>query len=163
MSYAASETYSYSVADVEVVVRRVIADLVMIATSTRSITETEAYNYAYDIELLAKNGFLKRVDVTLLSRGVEVKALRYDVDTESSKITTSRPGGVLWPQLSDPFLRIVLSYTSEYTAAQREKIRSKLRISWTPTSVDLSHSTLSESAGRDYVSNAFGMRRKDFT
>jgi hypothetical protein len=160
-----SDTYSdtYSVVDVEVVMRRVSADLVMIASSSRAITEIEAVNYAHDIELLAKRGFLKYVDVTLMNGASELKALRYEVNTESGALTTSRPGGVMWPRMDGAKLRIVLRYTDEYTAAEKEKMRPKLRINWTPTNVDTSHSSLSQSANRDYVSNAFGMRRKDFS
>jgi hypothetical protein len=162
MSYSASDTYTYTATDIANVMRRVMADLVMIAASSRSITESEAINYAHDIELLAKSGFLRAVDVTLLSGGEEIRALRYDVDTESGALTTSRPGGVLWPQVRDALLRIVLHYTPEYTPAEQEKMRSKLRIAWAPTNVDTSHVTLSQCASRDYVSNAWGMRRKDF-
>lgn len=163
MSYSGTITDTYSVADVEVVMRRVYADLVMIASSSRAVTETEAVNYAFDIELLAKKGFLKFVDLTLMSGGTELRALRYEVDTESGALTTSRPGGVMWPRVDGAELRIVLRYTSDYTAAEKEKMRSKLRNSWSPTNVDTSHLSLSQSANRDYVSNAFGMRRKDFS
>jgi hypothetical protein len=165
MSHTASSTVTdtYSVADVEVVMRRVYADLVMIASSSRAITEVTAMDYAHDIEALAKEGFLKKVDLTLMSSGAELRALRYDVDTDSGSLTTNRPGGVMWPKVDGANLRIVLSYTDAYTAAEKEKMRSKLRVNWTPTTVDTSHSTLSQSASRDYASNAYGMRRKDFS
>lgn len=162
MSYASTDTYTYTTADIEIVMRRVMADLVMIAGSSGAITESKAMDYAHDIELLAKNGFLDHVDITLLSDGEEVRALRYDVDVESGGLTSSRPGGVLWPRVRNAFLRIVLFYSEDYTATEKEKMRSKLRIGWTATSVDTSHASLSSSANRDYVSNAWGMRRKDF-
>ena len=163
MSYTGTITDTYSVVDVEVVMRRVYADLVMIASSSRTITEVEAFDYAFDIELLAKKGFLEHVDLTLMSGTTELKALRYEVDTESGALSTSRPGCVMWPRVNGAELRIVLRYANDYTAAEKEKLRSKLRNNWTPTNVDTSHLTLSQSANRDYVSNAFGMRRKDFS
>jgi hypothetical protein len=46
--------------------------------------------------------------------------------------------------------------------AAKEQMRGRLKINWTPTSIDTSHSTLKASGGRDYTSNAFGMQRKDF-
>ncbi len=57
MSSSYSSTYSstYTVADVEKVVRSIKADLIMIASSTRAMTEDKAKEYAHDIELLAKN------------------------------------------------------------------------------------------------------------
>ena len=163
MSYTYAATETYSVADIEVVTRRVTADLVMIASSTGAITEEKARSWGHDIEVLAKNGFLKKVDLTLLSFGVEQKAICYKVNVASGDLTMSRPGGVMWPQVPSPELRIVLSYTSDYDNAAKEKMAPKLKIKWVPSTVDLSHSTLTSSANRDYVSNGYGMQRKDFT
>lgn len=160
-TYAATETYS--VADIEVVMRRVTADLVMIASSTRAITEEKARDWGHDIEVLAKNGYLKKVDLTLLSHGVERKATCCEVNTASGDLTMSRPGGVMWPQVPNPELRIVLSYTQAYDSAARERTSSKLKINWVPSRADLSHPTLTSSTGRDYVSHGYGMQRKDFS
>lgn len=162
MSQTYSTTETYSVADVEVVMRRVTADLVMIASSTGAVTESRARDWAHDIEVLAKNGYLKNVDLTLLSCGVEKRATRFEVNTQSGDLTTSRPGGVLWPILPNPELRIILRYTDTYDATAKEKMGSKLNVGWMPTSVDTSHLTLYSSASRDYVSNGYGMQRKDF-
>jgi hypothetical protein len=163
MSQTYSTTETYSVADVEVVMRRVTADLVMIASSTGAVTERIALDWAHDIEVLAKNGYLRNVDLTLLSYGVEKKATRFEVNTQSGDITTSRPGGVLWPTLPYPELRIILHYTETYDAAAKEKLGGKLNIGWMPTTIDTSHSTLNSNASRDYVSNGYGMQRKDFS
>lgn len=73
MSYSSTETSTYTATDVEAVMRRITADLVMIAASTGAVTETCARNWAHDIELLAKNGYLNYVDLTLISNGVEKK------------------------------------------------------------------------------------------
>ncbi len=163
MSQTYSATKTYSVADVEIVMRRVTTDLVMIADSTGAVTEDTARKWGHDIELLAKNGYLRMVDLTLMSNGIEQKATRFEVNTESGNFTMSRPGGVLWPKLPNPNLRIVLFYTAEYDAAAKETLRGKLLTEWGPTSADTSHSTLKSSTSRDYVSNGFGMQRKDFS
>lgn len=163
MSYTHSATETYSVADIDVVMRRVTADLIMIAASTAAITEETARKWGHDIELLAKSGYLKKVDLTLLSSGVEQRAIRFEVSTSSGELTMSRPGGVMWPKVPNSKLRIVLSYTSTYDTTAKEKMASKLKISWVPTKEDLSHSTLTTSASRDYVSNGYGMQRKDFS
>lgn len=162
MSQTYSATETYSVADVAVVMRRVTADLVMIATSTGAVAEEKARDWGHDIELLAKNGYLDIVDLTLLSNGVEQKATRFVVNTESGELTMSRPGGVLWPKVPSPELRIVLFHTAAYDAAAKEKLRNQLNISWGPSSADTSHSLLKSSASRDYVSNGYGMQRKDY-
>lgn len=160
MSQTATATYTTT--DIENVVRRVTTDLVMIADSSGAITTDKARDYGHDIELLARNGYLKKVDVTLLSAGVEKRAVRYEVNTASGSLTSSRPGGVLWPKVASPYLRLVLSYTSAYDDAAREKMTSKLMISWSPTNADTSHSGLAAGGGRDYASNSYGMQRKDW-
>lgn len=163
MSQTYSATETFSVADVEVVMRRVTADLVMIAASTGAVTEDKARDWGHDIEVLAKNGYLRMVDLTLMSNGIEQKATRFEVNTEAGDFTMSRPGGVLWPKLPNPDLRIVLFYTAEYDAAAKEKMGGKLRIGWVPTSTDTSHASLKSSTSRDYVSNGYGIQRKDFS
>lgn len=155
-------TATYTVIDIENVVRRVKADLVMIADSTGGWTPEKANQYAHDIEVLAKAGYLEYVDVTLFSNGIEIKATRFDVDTDAGGLTSSRPGGVLWPRVAGPFLRIVLGYTSAYTAPAKEAMKGKLKISWSPTDADTSHSGLKSTGGRDYASNSYGMQRKDW-
>jgi hypothetical protein len=156
----ATATYTY--VDIENVVRRVNADLVMIADSTGCWTAEEARNYAYDIEVLAQAGYLAWVDVTLISNGVEVKAVRFEVDTDAGSLTTSRPGGVLWPKIAGATLRIILNYTDAYTSAAREATKGKLKMGWVSCYDDTSHAGLTSSGGRNYVSNAYGVQRKDW-
>lgn len=163
MSYTSTSSETYSVTDIQTVMRRVTTDIVMIASSTGAITEEKAREWGHDIEVLAKNGYLRAVDLTLFSSNVEVRALRYDVNTESGALTTSRPGGVLWPRVYQPFLQIILMYTTEYDDQARTKMKGKLCVSWSPSNADTSHSTLNSSSGRNYVSNAYGMQRKDFS
>jgi hypothetical protein len=163
MSFSSTSTETYSVTDIQTVMRRVTTDIVMIASSTGAITEEKAREWGHDIEVLAKNGYLRAVDLTLFSSNVEVRAVRYDVNTESGALTTSRPGGVLWPRVYQPFLQIILMYTTEYDDQARTKMKGKLRVSWSPSNADTSHSTLNSSSGRNYVSNAYGMQRKDFS
>lgn len=162
MSQTRTATATYTVADIEDVVRRVKADLVMIADSTGAWTAANAADYAHDVEVLAKAGYLKWVDVTLLSNGAEAKAVRFDVDTEAGSLTSSRPGGVLWPKVSGANLRIVLSYTDAYTSAAREGTKGKLKIGWVTSYDDTNHANLMSSGGRNYASNAYGMQRKDW-
>lgn len=158
----ASATSTYTVADIEKVVRYVKADLMMIGDSTGGWTPEKAGHYAHDVEVLAKAGYLKHVDVTLFSDGVEVKATRFDVDIDAGGLICSRPGGVLWPRVSGPYLRLVLTHTSDYTDAARAAMKSQLKNSWSPTDADTSHSSLRSAGGRDYASHAYGMQRKDW-
>lgn len=156
-----TSTYTYTTTDVQAVVRRFTADIVMIAQSSGALTEAKAREYAHDVEELAKEGYLKLVDLTLLSGSTEVRATQYVVDTTGS-LAMNRPGGVLWPRVSNPSFRIVLSYTPDYDATAREAMRRRLKIGWVPTSADTSHSSLVQSGGREYASNGWGMQRKDY-
>lgn len=158
----ASASATYTDIDIEKVVRLVKADLTMIGDSTGAWTPQQATDRAHDIEILAKGGYLKHVDITLMSAGVEVKAARYDVNTEAGSLLSGRPGGVLWPKVYAPSLRVVLVYTSAYTDAAEASLNPKLKVSWGPSSADTSHSSLKSTGGRDYASNAYGMQRKDW-
>lgn len=163
MSNTTTSTETYSTTDIEIVMRRVTADLVMIASSSRGWTEERAREIGYDVDLLARKGYLKSVDVTLLSGGIEKMATRFEVNTSAGTLSMSRPGGVMWPSVQDPELRIVLEYTDDYTPIAREMLAGKLKRQWIPTSADTTHSSLTSGAGRDYASNGYGIQRKDFT
>lgn len=162
MSDTTTATYSYSVTDIEIVMRRFAADIVMIASSSGAFTEEKARAYAHDAEVLAKAGYLTKVDLTLFSGAAEVKAVTYQVNTSSGDLRTSRPGGVMWPRVLNPNFRIVLSYSNTYTATVHEQLKGKLKIAWDWTNADTTHSSLARSGGRDYASNGFGMQRKDY-
>lgn len=158
-----SSTSTYTVADVEKVMRSVKADLIIIATTTKAMTEDEAVNYAHDIEILAKKNYLKYADVTLMNGTSEVRAVRYEFQTEGAT-GTARPGGVIWPltpQARGGRIRIHLRYTDSSSAEKRAEL--PLKMSWVPASSDVSHKDLTSAAGRGYSSNGFGTNRKDFS
>jgi hypothetical protein len=162
MSQTGTKSATYSIADIEAVATSVRADLMMIADSTGGWTPEKARDYAHDIEELAKAGYLKHADVTLFDGASEIRATRFIPNANASGWTPSRPGGVRWPKVTNPRLRIILSYTDSYTDAARAGIKSKLKIGWVPTSEDTSHVGLSAKGGRDYVSNSYGVQRTDW-
>ena len=159
-TYTATETYT--VADVEAAFRRFRADIFMIADSTGAITRDKADDYAHDAEYLARRKYLKSIDVTLLSGGEELRAVRYTINEAAGDLVSSRPGGTLWPQVVGAWLRVVLYYTDTYTEEKKAAIRGYLRISWGPTFANTSHLSLKSLTGRNYTSNAFGLERNDF-
>ncbi|SRR6266498_2331641 len=156
-----TQTQTYTVADVEKVVRRFTTDLRMIGESSGAITRSEAEDYGHDVEYLAKKGYLNFVDVTLFVNGAEEKAVRYTVNTQAGDLVADRPGGVLWPRLSGARLSVVVNPTEAFWL--KASVVSALRISWVPTSQDVSHSSLKEKGGRAFVSNAYGMVRRDYS
>ena len=158
-----TSTSTYTVADVEKVMRSVKADFVMIAGSTKAMTEDDASNYAHDIEALAKKGHLKFADVTLMNGSSEVRAIKYEFQTEGAT-GTERPGGVLWPLTPKDkggWIRIHLVYTDSSSAEKRAEL--SLKVSWVPASTDTTHRDLASSSGRGYSSNGFGTNRQDFS
>jgi hypothetical protein len=157
-----SASYTYTNVDIEKVVRRFAADIVMIAQSSGAIQESEAKEYVADVETLAKMGYLTSVDITLFSNGTEVRAVTYTVNAAAGDLTSSRPGGVLWPKVYYPQLRIVLWYTNSYDAAARQAMGPKLKHGWWPSQADTSHSSLTQTTGRAYASNGWGLQRKDY-
>ena len=162
MAVSYTETNTYTVADIEATFRRFRSDIFMIADSTGAITRSEADDYAHDAELLAKRKYLRKVDVTLMCAGVELKAATYTVNEDGGRLESSRPGGVLWPRVSGGWVRIILSYTSTFTAEARLAMRSSLRIDWVTSTDDTSHASLTGAGGRNYVSNGYGLQRTDF-
>jgi hypothetical protein len=156
-----TQTQTYTVADVEKVIRRFTTDLRMIADSSGAISRAKAEDYGHDIEYLAKKGYLNFVDVTLFANGVEEKAVRYTVNTQAGDFTGERPGGVLWPKLSGARLSVIVGPTEEFWL--KATVVSALKMSWVPTTQDISHSSLKQKDGRTYVSNAYGVDRKDYS
>ena len=152
-------TQTYTETDIEAVFRRFKADLLMIAQSSGALSEGAALDYAHDLELFAKAGVLEFVDLTLLDGSTEVEAARYTVDA-SGGLTTGRPGGVLWPRVSDPKLRVVVRHTAEYYSHDFE---GELNVTWRPTTEDVSHDgTLTEVGTREYSSNGWALHRQDY-
>ncbi len=158
-----STTSTYTVADVEKVVRSVKADLIIIATTSKAMTEDEATNYAHDIEILAKRNYIECVDVTLMSGSSEVRAIKYEFQTEGAT-GADRPGGVVWPltpKVQGGWIRIILRYTDSASAGKLAEL--PLKITWFPSSTDTSHKDLTISHGRGYSSNGFGTNREDYS
>jgi len=161
MSYSTTHSTTYTTTDIETVIRRLSADLEMIAASTAAVSEEHARKWAHDIEVLAKNDYLNFVDLTLLHNNRELKATRFYVD-ESGDLTNDRPGNARWPKVDGAELRITLNPKSSYDQTAREKIAGKLKFSWTKSYSDISHSTLTQTNGREYSSNGYGIQRKDY-
>ena len=159
MAYASTITETYTETDIEIVIRRFRADLIMIAQSSRAITEDEARDYAQDVEVFAKHKCLDGVDITLFSGAQEIEAARYTVDTSTGNLAMERPGGVMWRHVPNATLQIVLIFTKNYDAT---RLQNHLKLKWVPTNADLSHSFLKPISERYYVSNGWTLRREDF-
>ena len=158
-----TNTYSWTEADVEAVVSRFHADLKMIAQSTGTWTEKKVMDVAHDVDYLSKRGYLKEAHLMLFQNGVEQRAAVYTVNDTAGELKSDRPGGAMWPRLSEATLRIVLTYTKYYTDSARVTAKNSLKISWSSTKLSTSHAGLSGASGRNYSKNGWAMQRKDFT
>ena len=156
MPYTNTRTYTYTRSDIEAVFRRFKADLLMIAQSSRALSESDALDYAHDLELFAEAGVLEFVDLTLLDGTSEVEAARYTVDATGG-LSTSRPG-VMWPRVCNPRFRLVVRYTARYS----DDLKAQLRRGWEPTNADISHRNLDKVGSREYASNGWALRRQDY-
>jgi hypothetical protein len=160
-TYTATQTYT--TADVEFVFKRFRADIIMIADSTGALTRSEAEDYAHDAEYLAVRGYLEKVDITLLSNGVEQRAAVYRPNEQAGDGASSRPGGVLWPRVPNPSHRVLIWYTKTYTSEIKTQTQKHLKIPWITSNVDASHAALSKTGSRSYSSNGYGLDREDLT
>ncbi|WP_186067550.1 hypothetical protein [Burkholderia gladioli] len=158
-----TETYTHTVADIEKVFRRFSADIKMIAESTGAMTLEKAEQYGHDIQFLAARGYIKWIDVTLMSNSTEICAVKYTVVTGQSDMSSDRPGGVAWSRVSGGRIRVTISHTSDYTDAIASTLADKLKISWSESTADLSHKTLTTDASRQYSSKDYGLTRQGFS
>jgi hypothetical protein len=161
MSYTQTATETYSVVDIENVMRKFSADLRMIAESSATWSRDQVERYVFDITLMVKEGYISFIDVTLLNGTLEeIRAVRYTTNEHATELTSSRPGGVLWSRVNHGSLRIVIGYTNKWFSNPPD--RKQFKIEWIPTQVDLSHASLQISSGRSFVSNSYGIERKDY-
>lgn len=160
-TYTGSSSYTYSVADVENVVRNFAADLRMIAESSGTWSRSEVDLYVEDVNYLAKQKYIKLIDITLLGGAVEEKAVRYIVNENSGELEASRPGGVRWPRIVGARLRMIVRPTSKWGTTPPD--RGKLNYPWGDSSEDISHAALTSSTGRNFTSSGYGFMRTDYS
>ena len=162
MSTSQTKTQTFTKEDVTKVIKNLTTELKMIASSTKASNESKVSDYGHDVEYLAQRGYLRMVDVTLMDGTKEVIAAQYEVREDSKDLVASKPSDAMWPRVTSPFLRIVLTYKATYSAEARAITSPKLRIEWSSSDADLSHPTLTSEKGHDLASNNYGLTRKDF-
>lgn len=160
-TYTASSSHTYSVADVENVVRNFAADVRMIAESSGAWSRNYVDLLVEDVSYLAKRKYIELIDITLLVGNVEEKAARYTVNENSGELEANRPGGVRWPRLVGARLRMIVVRTSKWTSNPPD--RSQLNNPWGESDEDISHALLTSSAGRNFTSSMYGFQRTDYS
>lgn len=166
MSVAATQTQTYTIADIAKVVDCIAADLDMMGQSTALMTWETARRSAEDVKLLAQNGFLIEANIVLEdATGSVIRAAKYEVAADASTLTAQRPGNNLWPRTPGGQLYVVVRYSQKWrnlTDAQRAAFSTRLNITWSPSSADLSFLSLTRSFDRSYVSSGWGVTKTIF-
>jgi hypothetical protein len=161
----ATRTNTYTLVDVRKAFEGVEADLRMLARRTEARDQKWAEDVAHDILELARGEYLERVDVMFFDRnGVERRARRYTPEAGVVR-DGQRPGENGWPTDRLGRLSTVLTYTKKWwrlTDAQRDAYRRRLRINWSPSKIDTSHSSLRRTGGRTYASSGYAVERTDW-
>jgi hypothetical protein len=166
MSFAITQTQTYTIADIAKVIDCVAADLDMMAQSTALMSWETARRSAEDVKLLAQNGYLIEANIVLeYATGTVIRAAKYEVAIDASTLTAQRPGNNLWPRTPGGQLYVVVRYSQKWrnlTDTQRAAFSQRLNITWSPSSTDLSFPSLTGSSDRSYVSNGWGVTKTIF-
>lgn len=156
-------TETYTATDIGKVLDCFAGDYDGIVQSTGLRGEEHARKLCHDVRLLALEGYLSEVNIVLRGPGGKVtRAAKYEVSTEAGHLTAQRPGNFLWPRTPDGELSTVLSYNTAWSnlgEAGQKAFRERLRIDWRPSNIDTAFPGLTRSTDRNYVSNAFALRK----
>lgn len=161
MTLTATETYTR--ADVCKVFERFGADYRLAARSTGLVSLEEAEAIADDVAAFAAADFLIAAHIVLRNaKGAIVRAEEYVVTKEASGLTGSRPGGCIWEPVPGGSLVVVVNQSHTWRAQsqqQQARFLGQLRKKWGASNIDTDYPGLLRIPNRDYVSNAFGLRR----
>jgi hypothetical protein len=166
MSYTESQTVTYTIADIGKVIDCFAADLDMTSQSTGLLTRDLVKQYASDVKAMAQSGYLLEANIVLKdSTGQVIRAAKYEVATDATSLTASRPGNSRWPATPTGDLSVVVRNSQKWrdlTDPQREAFRRTMSTSWTTSNTDLSFPALTRSADRNYISNGWGVTKSIF-
>jgi hypothetical protein len=168
MSITATQTNTYTIADVRKVVENFAADFSMMSTATGLRSREDVARTVADLRAFAEDGHL--VEVKLILKDAARNKLRgasYGVSQSALGWTSDRPGNNLWPRTPDGVLWVIVTLGSEWnsmttTQKQGYKTRRGLNYAWDPTLEDTSLSGLSASYAQRYASNAYGFQRINY-
>jgi hypothetical protein len=166
MSQTQTQTRTYTAVDIERVLDCFAADLDMIAQSTGLMPWETVGKLASDVKEMAKAGYLAEANIVLYRAdgGVE-RAAKYGVTTEAGSLRAQRPGNSLWQRAPGGSLAVVVDYTALWrslSSQEQQAFKSRLRMQWTASAIDVSFPGLSGSRDRAYVSNGWGVVRTLF-
>jgi hypothetical protein len=163
----ATQSHSYTTADIAKVIDCFAADLDMIAQSTGLLGWEMARYSADDVKVMAQEGYLVEANIVLEdASGAVIRAAKYEVATDASTLTAQRPGNNLWPGTPGGQLYVVVRYSQKWLRnmndSQRAAFIRTLKTNWSPSNTDLAFPYLTRSSDRSYVSNGWGVTKSVF-
>lgn len=163
MSYTESVTQTYTIADIGKVIDCFAADLDMTSQSTGLLSRDLVKQYATDVKAMAQRGYLVEANIVLTdAAGNIIRAAKYEVSTDATSLSASRPGNNRWPATPGGELSIVLQNSQQWhdlTESQRAAFDKTLGTSWIPSNTDISFPGLTRYTDRNYVSNGWGVKK----
>lgn len=159
-SYTSSSTYT--VVDVRRVMSQVRADVISIAQSSGLWSREDADRVMDDILLLAEEGYLAKLVIRAVGAdGKNVRVAEYPVNEEVQGWNADHSGGNIW-KTSATRLAVTVFYTGKWHALSSDKqaaFKTKLKLTWTTETDDLSVAHLTAGNERTYVSNGYGVKK----
>ena len=165
-SYTA--TYTYTVADIKKVLGSFAADFAMMVMSagvTDAWPRDRVASCVEDLFDFARHGYISKIDVSLWDGEIERRAARYTVSTSAYGWNNDRTGGCIWPSSADAMIELVVTWSAAWkqlASDDRIAFLESLRLPWTSSDVDTSHSGLAQRQDRTFASNGFGLQRSSF-
>jgi hypothetical protein len=152
MTATATQTTTFTVADIRKVVENFAADFSMMAQATGLWSRESVAEVVYDLRVFAEYGYLVSVSVILRDAGGnKIRAAVYSVSEAASSWKSEQPGNNLWPKTVGGSLNVIADMTSAWwnkTDAQRKSFIENhgLNGSWPPSRRDNSLHSLQSSS-----------------
>lgn len=167
MSSSYTQSYTYTVVDVRKVMDQVRADLRMAAESSGVMTLARANALMADISKYAEKNYASRILIRLVGAdGVTVRAAEYVISTDAANWTATRAGNMMWPRIAGARINILITTNDVYDRlgqAGQDAFDKTLSKPWPTTSATPSLGHLAAAADRNYVSNAYGVKKTSYS
>jgi hypothetical protein len=168
MSITATQTSTYTIADVRKVVENFAADFSMMSVATGLRSRDDVTRTVSDLRAFSEDGHLVEVKLILKdASGNKLRGASYKVSQSAVGWTSDRPGNNLWPRTPGGVLWVIATLGSEWNSmspAQKQayKTRRGFNYDWDPTTEDTSFGRLAANYGQRYASNAYGWQRINY-
>jgi hypothetical protein len=169
MSTSASQTKTFTKADIRKVIENFSADFFMIVEATGLHSRDYVAKITHDLNIFAEFDCLIQVMLLLKDKnGKKLKAAVYTVSNSAIGWSADRPGNNLWPRTTDGTLSVIATMTSAWnnkTESQKADFvkNYSLNWAWSASTSDSSVMGLSSASAQQYASNGYGWERKNYS